>query len=100
MRKEQPSENERLLVSVIKLGFKQKRVYALVAAVTSKGTGAGSTAWVPLVELRNRARWRSGWLTRAEVDAASTTRPCPAGCDHGYMPCKACGMHAQHVDGQ
>lgn len=83
--------NSRLLVTVLKLGFKAKRVYAQVAAVSSKGTGDGRTAWVPLAELRDRTRWHSGWLSGRELQQAASRRPCPAGCVDGVATCKACG---------
>mmetsp|Transcript_7310 Transcript_7310/g.21456 ORF Transcript_7310/g.21456 Transcript_7310/m.21456 type:complete len:292 (-) Transcript_7310:430-1305(-) len=91
---EESADSKRLLVTVLRLGVKEKRVYAQVAAVSSKGTGEGVTAWVPLAALRNRARWRSGWLSNAEAQAAGEARPCPSGCADGWAVCKSCGGRA------
>ncbi|KAJ1639109.1 hypothetical protein T492DRAFT_938934 [Pavlovales sp. CCMP2436] len=75
-----------VLVTVLKLGVRAKRVYAQVAGA-SEGT---LLAWVPLADLRNRSRWRSGWLTVAQRCEAATYKSCPGGCDEGWAECKAC----------
>lgn len=69
------------LVSVLKLGLHERRLYAQVAAVSSFGAGQGLTAWVPLVELRNPARWRPGWLTLPERAYRGPQGGCPARSD-------------------
>jgi len=80
----------KVLVTVLKLGFKERRVYAQVAAVSSKGAGDGTTAWVPLAEMRDRARWRAGWLSVAEIEQPAGQKACPAGCVDGRSVCKSC----------